>query len=146
MPSFLSREAQDLIARLIQRDTTKRPSAARLLRHPFFSRPGRPLTNIYSSNHVSGISHATTLKSQTVLGKAASLMESKNNVHSSSDFPEFDTRRLKPLKQQTKHGLVEILSDGSILLSLEGDKSRIQIDNASKRVSAPCCVEFNLIN
>ena len=134
MPSFLSREAQDLIARLLQRDTTKRPSAARLLRHPFFSKPDRPLTNIYSSNHVSGISHATTLKSQTVLGKSASLLQPKKLVNASPEFPQFDTRRLKPLKQQTKHGLVEILADGSIMLCLEGERSKMQINRDSRKV------------
>ncbi len=134
MPSFLSREAQDLIARLLQRDTSKRPSAARLLRHPFFSKSDRPLTNVYFSNQASSISHATTLKSQTVVGKTASVLEPRKHVNTSPDFPEFNTRRLKPLKQQTKHGLVEIVADGSIMLSLEGDTSRIQINSTSEKV------------
>lgn len=39
----------------------------------------------------------------------------------------FSTIRLKPLKQQTKHGIVEICNDGHLRLDFNGEKYIIDI-------------------
>jgi serine/threonine protein kinase len=122
LPSYLSREAQDLIYRLLQKDPSKRPPADRLLRHPFFSKSGITLSSVCAANHVSSISHATTLKSNTFLRK-----QTEMSAAIASDLPVISTARLKPLRQQTKHGLVEICSDGSIILSFENETTRLRI-------------------
>ena len=39
----------------------------------------------------------------------------------------FSTIRLKPIKQKTKHGIVEILDDGNLRLDFTGEKYIIDI-------------------
>jgi hypothetical protein len=47
-----------------------------------------------------------------------------------------DTRHLKPIKQTTKHAIVELASDGQLWLDFAGDSSRMAISKDGQEVGA----------
>ncbi|ORY04226.1 Pkinase-domain-containing protein [Basidiobolus meristosporus CBS 931.73] len=51
-----------------------------------------------------------------------------------STLQPINTERLKPIKQKTKHGTIELLSSGTIILDLDGEKTIMAISKSGEQV------------
>lgn len=118
LPAWLSAEARDLIEQLLQKAPEHRMAVDRILLHDFFRYPSVPLRRPLRAP------------------RALSSSKSKSTVS------RLSTLRLKPLKQKTKHGDVEILSSGSVVLDFVGDTYRMVVSGDGASVAfypTPSC-------
>lgn len=106
VPSFVSREARDLIHRLLQRNPLRRPPISKLLRHAFFA-----------SDLIS-----------TPLRPNISFCKSPVNT------PRINTLRLKPFEQNTKYGLIKIHEDHSVSLESTSEGLLVEINGNGSEV------------
>lgn len=108
VPKNLSTDARDLISGLLQRHPSARIPLANILSHNFFKHAQKRLRPC--------------------------VIDSKITDSSSKSLEALNTNRLKPIKQNTKHGVVEISSSGHLIMDLSGDKYRIMISPDGFRV------------
>ena len=57
-----------------------------------------------------------------------------------SGKPGFSVKRLKPIVQVTKHGRVELLQSGHLVLDFNGDSERMVIDGDGEKVNKTSCM------
>ena len=55
-------------------------------------------------------------------------------INAQQTVPKLDTSRLKPVRQSTKHGAVEVLESGRIALDFLGEKNLIIITGDGSQV------------
>ncbi|KAI9593465.1 kinase-like domain-containing protein [Syncephalis fuscata] len=101
--SYMSPVAQSLAKQLLQRDPSKRISLPYILLHEFFTETED--------------THPAPLSSQSHRPPSPPI-PSQNEI---SPLVPINTERLRPLKQKTKHGTVELLEDGRLKLDLLGE-------------------------
>jgi hypothetical protein len=65
--------------------------------------------------------------------KGESFHEAKSTHSTAVDLPLF-TERLKPMKQKTKHGTVEILEDGQLCLDFTDEKYLMKVTSNGQQV------------
>lgn len=144
LPSYLSREAKALIDQLLQKDPRHRPSLRRILTTEFFH-PSRPIATLRKLDECTRQTELPPLPSSA---SRESRPPTRTTFERSSErlprqpaSPTRDqalkpliTKRLKPLRQGTKYGTVEILSSGHVLLDFVGDAYVMLISGDGERV------------
>lgn len=136
LPTHVSRDAKDLIDRLLQKDPKNRLQLSQVLSHPFFDAryPVAPLSKldtIFNNNENKrpplDISIDSRRSRQPPLQQLRQQPRPEPSRAPQKEFlelfsiPGFTTVRLKALVQNTKHGKIEILESGSILMDFNGD-------------------------
>ncbi len=122
LPHHLSREAKDLIKRLLVTDPEKRPSIHKLLKHPFFRE---------NLNTREGKTIGSTL-TRVNLHEAPSIKMELPRVVCS--LQPLNTQRLLPTDQKTRHGHLRIQNDGSVYVKLNSHEHEIVVSGNGKNV------------
>ncbi|KAK9761607.1 hypothetical protein K7432_013372 [Basidiobolus ranarum] len=143
LPHGLSPEAQDLIQKLLQIQPHARIQLDRILHHPFLS-PSLPTQSLQRSK-MPVVRHSPSTvyleakvpqeapKTEEVYQRYVKDGEEKDYPKATSLQP-INGERLKPIKQKTKHGTIEILSSGTIVLDLDGEKNIMAISKSGDQI------------
>ena len=134
LPDNLSPESKNLIHRLLQLDPKNRLPLSGVLSHPFFD-VSQPVCRLKPSDRI-----LPDMKPKMPFADATATYASSTNQVKPSFQPQklnnpFSTARLKPLKQKTKHGLIEIMSDGHVFLDFVGEPHFMVISGDGQTVS-----------
>jgi serine/threonine protein kinase len=121
----LSHEAKDLIFCLLQKDPAKRPRLDSILKHRFFD----------TKLSVESLPNSILPHKKSVESVGEAISPTKAEPSSAIKLPTFSTIRLKPLKQLTKYGIIQIDSNGQVLMDLAADDHIIRISPDSTTVS-----------
>lgn len=146
LPSYLSPEARNLIDHMLQKDPRHRPSLRRILTSEFFH-PSKPVLHLrkldFCERQLNDERPATPSRQHS---RQHSRGSQNRNVASQAsppaaatspgkeDLSPLSTKRLKHLRQITKHGTVEILRTGHVLLDFVGDPYLVLISGDGQRV------------
>jgi serine/threonine protein kinase len=125
LPDYLSHEAKDLIFCLLQKDPAKRPRLDSILKHRFFD----------TKLSVESLPNSILPHKKSVESVGEAISPTKAGPSSAIKLPTFSTIRLKPLKQLTKYGIIQIDSNGQVLMDLAADDHIIRISPDSTTVS-----------
>ncbi|KAJ3350144.1 Serine/threonine-protein kinase plk4 [Kappamyces sp. JEL0680] len=156
LPKHVSHHARHLIECLLQKDPKERLPLTEVLSHPFFDTtlPAAPLApQSYLFSRPASVSEADKENRKTprepgpdprpVISNDRIRHPSRDSPHHSraagSDLgkgtsaapffvPEITTSRLKPLKQNTKHGTIELLVSGNILMDFTADEHIVLVN------------------
>ncbi|KAI3659895.1 hypothetical protein MP638_003395 [Amoeboaphelidium occidentale] len=115
IPGHVSEEARDLITKMLRKNPNDRIPLAFILSDPFFKLPQSKLID-YRQNKTE-------------------VEDKENMLPTKSCLKLINTNRLKPLNQETKYGLVEILPTGDLLLNFNQDKYKILISGNGETLS-----------
>ncbi|KAI3630204.1 hypothetical protein MIR68_011639 [Amoeboaphelidium protococcarum] len=119
IPSFLSFNASDLVKRMLTIDPADRITIDEIKTHPFV------LSASISSHRPVIVDHFNQ-NNNNVIDRANT---ESQPLFAASDLQALSTLRLKPIKQVTKHGVVEITTDGIVMLELTNDKYKLIISS-----------------
>ncbi|KAI3629703.1 hypothetical protein MIR68_011138 [Amoeboaphelidium protococcarum] len=119
IPSFLSFNASDLVKRMLAIDPADRITIDEIKSHPFV------LSASMSSHRPAIIDHSCQNNNNVAGGGNSENLP----LFAASDLQALFTLRLKPIQQVTKHGVIEITSNGSVMLELTNDKYKLIISS-----------------
>ena len=120
LPSDVSHDAAGLIRGMLQKNPDQRITMDGVLGHDFFKLPSCAPKDLSKFQLKTPQSHQHHIPPPPAT--KMNFVESSKNC-----LPKFSTERLRPLKQETKFGLVEILTSGHLVLDFVEDKYRILI-------------------
>lgn len=119
-------------------DPKSRIGLTQIFLHPFFRKDkeitalcddGLVFRNGHSKPGVVSSNHPAVKQEDQQVPKP-----SKGEKDAEKQYPGFSTIRLKPLKQNTKHGTIEILKDGRLALEFNGDLQLMVISHDGSKV------------
>jgi hypothetical protein len=113
---------------LLIKDPIKRIKIETILKHSFFNKSFDPLKTLDSLTKENIPPKVSLFE---VLNRNPLLQDSNGE----SSIVPLTTQRLQPIRQETKHGIVEILKTGELVLDFAGDRYRMLINAIGDRIS-----------